>query len=393
MYQAICTFITTFTATTKMAITRKQSKSTAPIAPKPNEKSTECIVDICQKKIKAGDVFCPGHAAKANTKNMRYYYRRKAAGICTKCLNPAAEGHIECDKHRSLAKSRYNQDNNYYYSRKAAGICFRCPNPAAEGRVQCNEHLALDRINSPDKSKLRYDSHKAAGICVECLNPAAEGRLRCDKHLALQKSYSRKRLKDKYDMNKAAGICTKCSNPAAEGRVQCDKHLALGSIRSQGYKGRAAGICTRCSNPVAEGRVQCDEHLALDSENYYKRKDSGICVKCSNPVSGSHVYCEEHLARSRRNYARRAVRRRLELKQALSRKVLQPKGKEAEREDSITDSISPHIEVEMTGTPISQNIEDFSVSNESLESLIPKISLEEKEAAQILISIYSQFSN
>ncbi|KAI0130934.1 hypothetical protein F4814DRAFT_445078 [Daldinia grandis] len=77
----------------------------------------------------------------------------------------------------------------------------------------------------------------------------------------------------------------------------------------------------------------------------------------------------------------------------LNPKVLQSKDEETRRKESTTDSISTHIEVEMTSTPVSQNIEDLSASNELPGSCIPEISFEEKEAAQVMMSIYSQFNN
>lgn len=137
------------------------------------------------------------------------YYKRKAAGVCTRCGKPderTVKGRVlcaECAERRKKWEADHRYDNYYhkkipytYIARKAAGVCTNCgasDERTQRGLVHCAKCAELDLMRNKRygeenreyigvRAKERYWARKDAGKCVGCGKEdelTREGRAYC----------------------------------------------------------------------------------------------------------------------------------------------------------------------------------------------------------------------
>lgn len=87
------------------------------------------------------------------------------------------------------AANRAQNQRRTYRRRREAGLCVSCPNPAVPGKARCEGCAAKERA----VAKERYRARKAAGVCTYtgCFAPLKEGAQMCARHAALnaERSY------------------------------------------------------------------------------------------------------------------------------------------------------------------------------------------------------------
>jgi hypothetical protein len=72
---------------------------------------------------------------------------------------------------------------------KRVGLCIRCNGDAVPGLVMCQRH----RVESIEKTKLRYSELVERNLCVRCArNPPAPGIRRCRPCADVMREYYRK---------------------------------------------------------------------------------------------------------------------------------------------------------------------------------------------------------
>ena len=80
----------------------------------------------------------------------------------------------------------------HYRRRKAAGLCIRCPQPAMPGFVHCPAHHAIALADARSQAAQR----RAQGKCADCSAAADPGRSLCPFHReAKRASAERQRTK------------------------------------------------------------------------------------------------------------------------------------------------------------------------------------------------------
>lgn len=115
-----------------------------------------------------------------------FYARKKEAGICIWCSNPATHG-IFCEECRN---KRALEARELYALRSRLGVCCHCGKvDAAPGKKLCPDCLDVQRLlvaerYDPEKEKARLpkrkevrEQKKANGICIWCSKPAVRGVL------------------------------------------------------------------------------------------------------------------------------------------------------------------------------------------------------------------------
>lgn len=130
----------------------------------------------------------PGVATKlGNLAHIGYVQRRAAEGMCNECgrIKPKP-GCVTCVP--CLAAS-----NESTVARKKgrvrAGLCVRCPDKAARGHLMCQKHLDY----CVARQKLYRGRKLLSGICTQCAQPAIPGRVMC----AFHRDYHRDRQRAK----------------------------------------------------------------------------------------------------------------------------------------------------------------------------------------------------
>jgi hypothetical protein len=113
-------------------------------------KPTKC--PDCCAPVPAGRVRCASCAAKRSVKNAKsvawqkahpevhrahalaYQAKNRAAGLCTKCGDPAIPDRVHC---RSCAEKAREHASAYRARNKAAGLCVKCGHSVMAGKTLC----------------------------------------------------------------------------------------------------------------------------------------------------------------------------------------------------------------------------------------------------------------
>ena len=101
------------------------------------------------------------------TRTVVHYVRRKAAGLCCRCPQPAMPGFVHCEDHhaRALAAARRNEAR-----RKAQGRCSKCAADAVPGKSMCPIHREAARVSAErqrTKRALRIPLTPPAPVAVD----------------------------------------------------------------------------------------------------------------------------------------------------------------------------------------------------------------------------------
>jgi len=133
-------------------------------------------------------------------------------------------------------------NKEFYRRRREAGLCVECGEPAIKSRCQgCSE-----------KAKQAYRDRKAKGLC-NCGKPTDQGYAQCQQCKETARLYALKVLRQRA----AAGQCISCGgiNDDPKGRKNCQRCLKL--IKAKIRRLRAAGQCLRCYKPAENGMAMC----------------------------------------------------------------------------------------------------------------------------------------
>ncbi len=155
----------------------------------------------------------------------RWRAKKISAGLCGACgRNTPREGLLECEA--CAVKNKARSDPEYFRehrrrvdsARKAAGLCYRCGNQAADGYGSCEICRALSRA----EGSRRREKNLAAGLCA-CGRKPREGLRACEGCGTSSDRYHRS-----LDL---AGVCTRCGKARADKSKFCTDCLKKSSER------------------------------------------------------------------------------------------------------------------------------------------------------------------
>jgi len=181
-----------------------------------------------------------------------------------------------------------------YYRRKEAGLCTRCGGELEEsrkGRVMCGK--CAEKANN-DK-KLDTISYIRVGICPCC----RKHRLVGDEHLCFEcheKKIARsKKYRDKCRENDLNEYKTKC----------------LESSKKSQKKKMEQGVCVRCGRKKSTYTLLCEKCKRQDKEKWQEKRgivcdkslraELGMCVNCGQPAYPGYKLCKSCYEKSCKN--------------------------------------------------------------------------------------------
>lgn len=160
------------------------------------------------------------------------YARRRAKGLCVRCTNqarPARRTCAECAEKEKIAWQKKFESNKeeilthwrkvktiknriYRLKKRAQGLCFRCLNKAILGRSFCQKHWDAhqkDREKRLAQRKALYAKRRKAGLCGLCTRQAAEDSVWCSFHRKYRLQYlQNRRIKLKIKKKKVQAVWT-----------------------------------------------------------------------------------------------------------------------------------------------------------------------------------------
>jgi 5-methylcytosine-specific restriction endonuclease McrA len=129
----------------------------------------------------------------------RYNAKKRAAGLCLSCSQPAEPGKTRCAKHLRGAK---NQTWEQAQARRAAGLCVKCGGERESGRylycATCRKReMEREYRGTPDERKERWRQRSARsrarkkerGECQNCQRPALPDDVLCAIHREKRSTY------------------------------------------------------------------------------------------------------------------------------------------------------------------------------------------------------------
>lgn len=140
------------------------------------------------------------------------YKERIAAGLCGLCGDKPEQGKL-CDKCRKKAKTKAAEKRD---KRRDAGQCLDCTQPAEPGKTRCKTHAK----RQSDYRASQVADWKAAGLCQHCGTEPKPGTTLCQVCIDKLTATASKRYYD----NKEQGVCPYCGEPAADGVITCERH-------------------------------------------------------------------------------------------------------------------------------------------------------------------------
>lgn len=230
----------------------------------------------------------------------KYYYSRKAKGLCTQCGKPVEDGKatcIECRKKKSERRQKNADKTNKYRrdytaKKKAEGLCIYCgTNKAREGKVSCQE--CADKQNA--KKRETYKRMQEMGLC-ECGAKLIGQEKTCPMCKAkkanatarwLDKMTEEEKIKHKQEMRE--------TSKARRDRWR-EEHRCITCGR------KISDEDTHKTCPLCREIARNKAHLRYKP----KRKEIGTCAFCNNPVYKDSRVCEKHykIACERAEHAR-----------------------------------------------------------------------------------------
>lgn len=170
-----------------------------------------------------------------------------------------------------------------YYKKRAAGICADCPEPARTGRRTCSQ-CAKKRAEKEQRERFqgvftrRKEKRIAAGKCTKCNNTTRPGFRLCEDC----KEYSnlrRKKLKNR-------GACQTCGRLARQGLTTCSQCAAKNRFMFTGWTceeyekatTEQQGLCAICR------KLPGKRSLSADHCHKTGQKRALLCSRCNGTL-------------------------------------------------------------------------------------------------------------
>ncbi len=195
----------------------------------------------CGARTVEGERYCQRCMVTVPEADRKNRARKRAAGMCCACLVSRPERGRICNKCRARVKAAFE-------AKVKAGICPRCDDAPAVGHVLCPRHLAA----LCDEYKARSAARRKDGLCARCGKlPARVGRRLCPGCKTIQSEHARKPA---YAAKRRAASLRPLNQAKAAAR---SKRLRTARLQQK--------ICTECgAEPLYPGLTVCVEHRELN---------------------------------------------------------------------------------------------------------------------------------
>lgn len=229
----------------------------------------------------------------------KFYYDRKAKGLCTQCGKPVTDGMTTCKECRLKKSERRSKDDktreyrrNYTAKKKAEGLCIYCgTRKAREGKVACEE---CGKKQAEKAKETRKRLHEM-GLC-ECGEKLIGQEKTCPVCKARKADATAKWLErmnnEQYEQH--------LQNMRTNGKARRDRWREEHRCITCGHKIPDEDTHKTC--PLCREKARNKAHLR------YKpvKKEFGICARCDKKVYKNSKLCKEHydIACAQAEYAR-----------------------------------------------------------------------------------------